>query len=123
MVRVLKKIIQGIEYAIEGFIYAFREDEHFRINAFLGVSMAIVSLILLEPPISVVVALVNYSVFVLELVNTAIEKAVDTATREFSPDAKAAKDVSAAAVFSVGLFAAAVDIMFVLPKILAFLGF
>ncbi len=122
MIKILKRVIQGIKYAFEGLLFAFRTDEHFRINAFLGVFMSAVSLLLLDPPLSVVVAFVNYAVFVVELINTAVEKAVDAATKQFSLDAKAAKDVSAAAVLSVGLFAVFIDIMFLLPKLLKLFG-
>lgn len=46
-------------------------------------------------------------VFVLlgEMVNTAIESAVDTATKEYSPYAKAAKDAAAGAVLLAAIFA------------------
>jgi len=44
-------------------------------------------------------------VIITEKVNTAIEKAVDTATQEYHPAAKAAKDAGAGAVLNAAIFA------------------
>lgn len=46
-------------------------------------------------------------VITAELINTAVENAVDTATKDFSPTAKAAKDVAAGAV----LFCAIISVI------------
>ena len=64
------------------------------------------------------IALINYLVLVVELINTAIERAVDTATNKFHPMAKAAKDVASSAVLTIGFFALVVDIIFLLPVII-----
>lgn len=42
-------------------------------------------------------------VFICEIINTAVEKAVDTATQEYHPFAKIAKDVAAGAVLVAAL--------------------
>ena len=49
----------------------------------------------------------NFVSCCLRLVNTAVENAVDTATKDFSPTAKAAKDVAAGAV----LFCAIISVI------------
>ncbi len=123
MKRMLKGIVRGIGYALEGYKAAFLTDKHFRINLLLSLAGTSASLLLLEGLEALVVSFINYLVLVLELVNTAIESAVDTATTEFHPSAKVAKDVSAAAVLTAGLFALVVDIMFLIPKLMEFLRF
>jgi diacylglycerol kinase (ATP) len=42
-------------------------------------------------------------VFICEIINTAVERAVDTATQEYHPIAKIAKDVAAGAVLVAAL--------------------
>ena len=51
-----------------------------------------------------------FAVISAELINTAIEKAVDTATKEISPTAKFAKDVAAGAVLVVAVGALLVGV-------------
>ncbi len=118
IVKVVAGVIRGIGYAVEGYLGAFKEDRHFRINLFLSLTGTVLSLILLEGSLGVLVALSNYLVLVVELINTAVERAVDTATSEFKKSAKLAKDCSAAAVLSTGLFALVLDIKFLLPELL-----
>jgi len=122
MVKTVKGIIRGIGYALEGYAGAFREDGHFRINLFLSLGGTAGALTLLKGELSLIVALANYLVLVVELINTAVERAVDTATEEFHPSAKLAKDASAAAVLTAGLFALFLDVKFLLPQLLERLG-
>ena len=93
-------------------------DAHYRINLLLSLSATLLSFLFLEGTTAWLVAFFNYSVLTVELLNTAIERAVDTATEEFSETAKLAKDAAAAAVLTVGLFAAAADLYFLIPAIL-----
>jgi len=122
MVKTVKGVIRGIGYALEGYIGALKEDRHFRINLFLSLTGAAGALLFLEGELSLIVALSNYLVLVVELINTAVERAVDTATKVFSPTAKLAKDASAAAVLTAGLFALFLDLKFLLPEIVKRLG-
>jgi len=115
--RVIKRVVKGIKYALEGFQFALKEDEHFRINLTLSLTGVFLSLILLSGCERILVALINYLVLVLESVNTAIERAVDTATSEFHPLAKASKDLAATAVLLIGVFALLIDLIYLLPKI------
>ncbi len=116
--KALKRVIKGIGFAIEGFKFALREDEHFRINLALSLTGVALSLILLSGCKRIILSLINYLVLVVESINTSIERAVDTATKEFHPVAKASKDTAAMAVLTIGLFALISDIIFLLPKLL-----
>jgi diacylglycerol kinase len=119
MKQTLRKIVRGINFALEGFAFAFKNDQHFRINSFLSLTGTLLSLALLEGCLSLVLAFINYSVLIAELFNTAIERAVDTATLDFHPLAKAAKDVASAAVLTTGIFALSADIIYLLPALLS----
>jgi diacylglycerol kinase len=121
MIQTVEKIVKGISFALEGFAFAFKNDEHFRINLFLSLTGTFLSLALLEGCLSIILAFLNYSVLIVELLNTAIERAVDTATSEFHPLAKASKDVASAAVLTTGVFALVADLIYLLPAILSVL--
>jgi diacylglycerol kinase len=118
MIKSIKRAIGGIRYALEGWSFALRNDQHFRVNLTLSLLGTVLSLLFLSGCRALLVALINYLILVVELINTAIEKAVDTATDEFHPMAKAAKDVASSAVLTIGLFAIIVDIIFLLPVII-----
>ncbi len=118
MLKTLKGIVKGIKYAFEGYQGAFKEDKHFRINfslSLLGLSLSLAFLSGLE---RLFVVYANLMVLAFELLNTAIERAVDTATKEFKESAKLAKDASAAAVLTVGSFALVLDLVYILPKLI-----
>lgn len=118
MLRTLKGIVKGIKYALEGYLGAFKEDRHFRINFTLSLIGFFLSLALLKGTEALFVAYANLMVLAFELLNTAVERAVDTATSEFKESAKLAKDASAAAVLTVGLFALSLDLTYILPKLI-----
>jgi len=118
MLRTLKGIVKGIKYALEGYLGAFKEDRHFRINFTLSLIGFFLSLALLKGTEALFVAYANLMVLAFELLNTAVERAVDTATSEFKESAKLAKDASAAAVLTVGLFALFLDLTYILPKLI-----
>ena len=60
--------------------------------------------------------------FALELMNTAIEQAVDLATRQWHPLAKAAKDIAAGAVLVWSIFCAAIGLLIFVPCLIAAFG-
>lgn len=57
----------------------------------------------------------------LELLNTAIERAVDLATEDYHPLAKQAKDIAAGAVLVYAIVSVIIGGVIFLPKILIFL--
>ena len=62
-------------------------------------------------------------VLVLEAVNTALDDAVSLASPNLDPRAKAAKDVSAAAVLIAALASVAVGMVLFGPRLTAMLGY
>ena len=54
----------------------------------------------------------------LELMNTAIERAVDLITKDYHPLAKAAKDAAAGAVFVYALLSVIIGLIIFIPKII-----
>lgn len=92
-------ILWSFNYAIEGIVYSLRTQRNMRIHMALAVAVAGGSLLLGVTRLQLVAVIFAISlVFVTELLNTAIEAAVDVSIDHFDPLAKVAKDVSAAAV-------------------------
>lgn len=92
-------IAHAFNYAIAGIVHAVRTERNMRLH--LGATLAIlgVARILGAPrtDVAVIVAAATL-VLVAELINTAIEQAIDIATSSYDPRARIAKDVAAGAV-------------------------
>jgi len=92
-------VIESFNYAIEGVIHVLRTQRnmriHFAVAAAVIAAAAAVQVSKLE-----LIALLLAIAFVLiaEMINTAIEGAIDVATTSFDPMAKLAKDIAAGAV-------------------------
>lgn len=102
-----------------GIVVAVKEEAHMKIHllaAFVAVSLAFMFRLSVQEwlVLLVVIALV----ISLELINTAIERAVDLVTEEFHPLAKAAKDIAAGAVLVAAVIAAIVGAIIFLPYII-----
>ena len=96
---------RSFEHAYRGLVYAVRTQRNMRIHVIIATLVLVASLLMgvrkLELAVLVLVILL---VLITEMFNTALEFAVDLATKEYHPLAKLAKDVSAGAalVSSVG---------------------
>lgn len=95
-------------YAFRGISWAFFEERNLRVHLVAGEVVAYLALAEGVPGwvMAILAGLVAF-VLALELLNTAIEQAVDLAQPERHPVAAAAKDAAAGAVF-VGALGAAV---------------
>jgi len=99
-----RSIIWSFNYAIEGIVYALRTQRNMRIHVAAAVITLVGAIVLGLDRISLAAIVFAISlVFVAELVNTAVEAAVDLATDHYDPLAKVAKDVSAGAVLVAAL--------------------
>lgn len=94
-----RSIIWSFNYAIEGIVYALRTQRNMRVHIALALIATIGALLLGVRDMGLVsIAFAIALVFVTELINTAVEAAVDVATEHYDPLAKVAKDVAAGAV-------------------------
>jgi diacylglycerol kinase (ATP) len=104
-----RSLLWSFNYAIAGIVYALRTQRNMRLHA-LAAAAVLVSAFLIGVERWEMVALlftVTF-VFVAELINTAVETAVDLATQQYNPLAKIAKDVAAGAVLVASINAVAV---------------
>jgi diacylglycerol kinase (ATP) len=104
-----QSVFDSFNYAAEGVIHALRTQRnlwiHFTIAA--AVLVAAVGFGVSKVELMVLLLAITF-VLVAELVNTAVEAAVDVASTSFDPMAKIAKDIAAGAVLVATLNAVAV---------------
>jgi diacylglycerol kinase (ATP) len=102
-------IWQSFNYATEGVIHALRTQRNLWIHFAIAAAVLVAALAFDVSKIELIALLLAITfVLVAELVNTAIEAAVDVASTSFDPMAKLAKDIAAGAVLIAALNAVAV---------------
>lgn len=111
--------INSFRYATQGLYHALKEGRNFRIQAFLGVVVLFLAWVYHFDRFEWSILLITISlVLTAELLNTVIELLVDLAAREkILPKAKIAKDVSAASVLVISVFAAIVGLVLFIPHL------
>ena len=112
----LRKYLRSFGYALEGVITASKEQ-----NLKSHIISAIIVIMVgywtgLSRMEWYIVLLLIALMFALEMINTAIERAVDLASPEVHPLAKQAKDIAAGAVLVFALFSAIIGLLIFLPK-------
>lgn len=94
-----RKLKDSFRYASEGIWYGFSTQRNMKIHMAVAVLVVAFSLFLKVSRLELILIIMSISmVITCELINTAIERAVDTATQKYHPLAKIAKDVAAGAV-------------------------
>jgi len=92
-------IIESFNYAIEGVIHVLRTQRNMRIHFMIAVGVLIAALAAGVQRFELIALLLSIAfVLIAEMLNSAVEAAIDIATTEFDPMAKLAKDVAAGAV-------------------------
>ncbi|HDZ56220.1 MAG TPA: diacylglycerol kinase [Pseudomonas xinjiangensis] len=94
----LRRIGRALGYSLDGLVVAYRGEAAFRQLVWLAVVLIPIAAFLPEPPIAkaLLIGVVMVSLIV-ELLNSAIEAAIDRISLERHPLSKAAKDMGSAA--------------------------
>ena len=102
-------VLESFNFALEGIIHVLRTQRNMRIH-FAAAFVVLVAALIFDISRLELIALLIAIVFVLiaEMINTAVEAAVDVASTSFDPMAKLAKDIAAGAVLIAALNAVAV---------------
>ena len=92
-------LVESFNYAFEGIIHVLRTQRNMRIH-FVVAALVLVAALFSGVDKLELIALLLAIAFVLiaEMLNTAVEAAIDVATTSFDPMAKLAKDIAAGAV-------------------------
>jgi diacylglycerol kinase (ATP) len=102
-------LIRSFNYAIEGIVHVLRAQRNMRLHFLAGAIVIIAAAALDVDRFELIGLLISISfVLVAEMVNSAVEAAIDIATSSFDPLAKLAKDIAAGAVLIASINAVAV---------------
>jgi len=107
--RLRPSVIESFDFAIEGVIHVLRTQRNMRLHFAAAVVVIVVAVAVGVSKIELSLLLVSIAfVLVAEMINTAVEGAIDAATTSFDPMAKLAKDIAAGAVLIASVNAVAV---------------
>lgn len=114
-----KRLLNSFKYAMEGLLYALKNEQNMMIHVFMAVFVIVMGILL---QISMMEWLISFLLIGLvigtELMNTFIETVVDLTCHEKNELAKIAKDTAAATVLVFALTSVVVGVMIFLPKLL-----
>jgi len=92
-------ILDSFNYALEGIIHVLRTQRNLRIHFAIAIAVIGAAAALGVERLEMITLLIAIAfVLVAEMVNSAIEGAIDASTTSFDPNAKLAKDIAAGAV-------------------------
>jgi diacylglycerol kinase (ATP) len=96
----IRRLINAFGYSLEGFKAAFVHEDAFRQEVFLAVVLIPLAVYLGKSPVEQALMIASVLlVLIVELLNSAIEAAVDHTSTEHHALAKQAKDIGSSAVF------------------------
>jgi diacylglycerol kinase (ATP) len=102
-------LLDSFNYAFEGIIHVLRTQRNLRIHFAVAIAVIGAAAALGVDRLSLIALLIVIAfVLVAEMVNSAIEGAIDVSTTSFDPNAKLAKDIAAGAVLIASITALAV---------------
>ncbi len=102
-------IVESFNYAVEGIVHVLRTHRNLRIHFVAAIAVLVAALWIGVDRLELVALLLSIAfVLVTEMINSAIEAAIDVATSSFDPLAKLAKDIAAGAVLIASVNAVAV---------------
>jgi diacylglycerol kinase (ATP) len=102
-------VLESFNYALEGVIHALRTQRNLRIHFLVAAAVLVIAVAAGVSRLELIALLLSISfVLITEMINSAIEGAIDVATTSFDPMAKLAKDVAAGAVLIATVNAVAV---------------
>jgi diacylglycerol kinase (ATP) len=102
-------LLDSFNFAFEGIIHVLRTQRNLRIHFTIAVAVLITALIVDVTKMELIALLISVTfVLIAEMLNTAVEAAIDIATTSFDPMAKLAKDIAAGAVLIAAINAIAV---------------
>ena len=119
-----KRTFKGsVKNCLDGISYVTKNEKNFKREIALGIIALILSYILKIDKIEFIIVLTMIClVLTTEIINTAIERAVDLVTKEYHELARIAKDVSAGSVLVTSIFSLIIGIIIFIPKIISLQG-
>jgi diacylglycerol kinase (ATP) len=102
-------LLESFNFAFEGIIHVLRTQRNMRIHFAVAVAVLVAAVLTGVERLELIALMLAISfVLIAEMVNTAIEGAVDVSTTSFDPNARLAKDIAAGAVLIATMNAIAI---------------
>ena len=102
-------IFESFNYSIEGVVHVLRTQRNMRIHFAIAIAVLAIAAAVGVSKLELIALLLAIAfVLIAEMINTAIEGAIDVATTSFDPMAKLAKDIAAGAVLIASVNAVAI---------------
>jgi diacylglycerol kinase (ATP) len=102
-------VLDSFNFAFEGIIHVLRTQRNLRIHFAVAVAVLVAAVVVNVTKAELIALLLAITfVLIAEMLNSAIEGAIDATTTSFDPNAKLAKDVAAGAVLIASVNALAV---------------
>ncbi|MGE5581582.1 MAG: diacylglycerol kinase [Bacillota bacterium] len=112
-----RTLLESFNYAFEGIIYALKTQRNMRLHFVATIMVLVLSLLLQLTKLEILILFITIAlVIIAEMLNTAIEIAVDLITKEYHPMAAAAKNAAAGAVLVAATLAVIVGYLIFFPK-------
>ncbi|MFZ1878630.1 MAG: diacylglycerol kinase [Gaiellaceae bacterium] len=111
-------VLDSFNFAFEGIIHTLRTQRNMRIHLAVAFIVIVTALIVNVTKLELIALLISITfVLIAEMINTAVEAAIDIATTSFDPMAKLAKDIAAGAVLIASVNAIAVGYLVFAGKV------
>lgn len=115
----LKRIYNAFFYSIDGYRACFRTEAAFRQEVFASFVIVPLAFILASTGVELALMLGSWGlVMIVEVLNSAVERAIDRISQERHELSKEAKDMGSAAVMGAIFLCAVIWTCIMLPKIL-----
>lgn len=114
----MNRLLRSFKDAFSGLNYCFATQRNMLIHVAAGLAVLLLSLWLGITALEMLIVLgAVFLVLVTEVINTALERTVDLATRKRNDIAHIAKDVAAGAVLLTAIFAVIVGLVILGPPL------
>lgn len=116
----MKNFLRSFKYALEGIFTGLKEEQNMKIHIAIMILVIIFGILLKISKIEWIICIALFGLVIsMELINTAIENAVDLITKEKNEQAKIAKDVAAGAVLVSAIASAIIGLIIFVPKVIS----
>src|SRR3989344_2448934 len=119
MIERLKRHHASFKNAINGIFWVVSSEANFQINLTIGVFTLLAGILLSLDKVEMIILIFTIILgLAAEMINTAIEEVTDLVKKEWSKEAKIAKDVSAGMMLLVSIGSAVIVIYILLQKLI-----
>ncbi|NIK77399.1 diacylglycerol kinase [Paenibacillus castaneae] len=114
----MNHFFRSFGFALSGIVFALRTQSHMRFHMFAAITACVLGFTVSLKPLEWSIILLAIAVVIsAEMINTAVEQAVNLASPEFHPIAKIAKDVAAGAVLIAAAVSAIIGLLIIGPPL------